>query len=133
MRWLWGGHGPSLNFDKFAELVFASDPNVVSVCVVDDQYKVLGLVIRKGARIYTTEENIRNYISLAASIVVDSFAKREHDLGILRLVTARYDKFVLSFAPVKEKLVVLGFDPNVVTPLAAKALEVIREASSFLE
>lgn len=122
-----------MNFDKFAELVFASDPNVVSVCVVDDRYKVLGLMIRKGARIYTTEENIRNYISLAASIIVDSFAKREHDLGILRLVTARYDKFVLSFAPVKDKLVVLGFDPNAVTPLVAKALELIQAASSFLE
>ncbi len=101
-----------MDFDKFAERVFESDPTIVSVGVVDDRCSVVGLALRKEARIYASDEYIQNYVSLAAPIVVQTFARREKDLGRLQLVTARYERFVLCFSSRKERVIVLGFDPE---------------------
>jgi len=121
-----------MDLKRYSEHVFLSDPDVVSVCVVDERYEMLGLFVREGLGIYASEEYIRQYISITAPLVVEAFKKRERDLGTLGVVVVRYEKFVLSISPVQDKIVILGFRPSVVFPFAERLSRIINEPSSTL-
>lgn len=122
-----------LNFGNFAERVLASDPNISWVGLVDNEYKVVGLEVRKGATVYSPEESIRQFFSIVAPLVVDTFARREQILGTLEGVTAKYEKRVLFFGPLEGKVVILSFEPNVTVPLISQAAQTVRKAASMLD
>jgi hypothetical protein len=122
-----------LNFSKFAESIFASDPNISWVGVVDDKYDVLGLEIRKGGTVYSPEESIRQFFSIVAPLVVDAFVRREHILGKLEGVTVKYEKRILIFGRLEGKTVILSFEPNVTLRFMNQAIETITKAASLLD
>lgn len=117
---------------KLADQVFASDENITLLCVVDNQYKLLGLKIREGRSTYATEESIRDYVSIAAPIVVEAFAKREQFLGHVEGVLCKYEKRLLLFCPMGERIVVLGFEPKAETVLVDRAVAILKEVSALL-
>jgi hypothetical protein len=122
-----------LNFSKFAEQVFKSDPNISWVGVVDYEYKVLGLEVRKGGTVYSPEESIRDFFSLVAPIVVDAFGRRQHILGSLEGITAKYEKRIIFMGPLEGKVVILSFEPNVTLQFMSRARETITQAASLLD
>jgi len=112
--------------------MFNADPLIVFVGLLDDQCNVVGLEIREGYHVMSSKESISDYISTAAPIVVGSFVRRQQIWGNLTAVMAKHEKRIVVYSPLKEQIVVAGFDPQAPTPILNRTVENIKNASNKL-
>ena len=105
-----------MNLDKFAQEAFAHEPKLRYVGIVDGSYHVLLSRMRDGVQSLTNDEQDRNYLQLMPQIIVEAVEKMQPWLGKVDSVTARYEKLLYVFFRAEDKVQLLSFEPEVVTP-----------------
>ena len=120
-----------MNVEKFAEEVFRKDNRIRYVGIVDNEFHILFSKMREGVQSLTTEEQEQNFIQLMPPIIVDAVEKMSPLLGKFDNVTVRYEKVVLVFFRMKNVVVTLSFDPNVMRPFMSSLSESMRMLESL--
>jgi hypothetical protein len=85
---------------------------------------------REGAKLYSEPEMIRNFMTLAAQLVVNNLEEAKPVLGAITSVLVRFDKRVFVFSRLDGYLVVVGLDVNVRTQLPDLVAKLIRTAAA---
>jgi hypothetical protein len=120
-----------MNVEKFAEEAFRKDNRIRYVGIVDNEFHILFSKMREGVQSLTTEEQEQNFIQLMPPIIVDAVEKMSPLLGKFDNVTVRYEKVVLVFFRMKNVVVTLSFDPNVMRPFMSSLSESMRMLESL--
>jgi hypothetical protein len=106
------------------------DNRIVFVGVVNSLYKVRYSSFREGAQLLAKPDAIRNFMAIAPRIVIDELEKRKPLLGPIRSVLVRYEKRVFMFVHVEDCVIVIGFKPEVVTPLMSSIVRFIENTAT---
>lgn len=120
-----------MNLEKFAEEAFRKDNRIRYVGIVDNEFHILVSKMREGVQSLTTEEQERSFVQLMPPIIVDAVEKLQPLLGKLDNVTVRYEKLLLVLFHMKDLVVTLSFDANVMTPFMSSLSEPMRMLESL--
>lgn len=119
-----------VDFEQLVQGLIRFDDKIVFVGVVDSLYKVRHSSFREGAKLLAKPEVILNFMSLAPRIVVDELEKRKPWLGPIKSVLVRYEKRVFMFVHLEDCVVVIGFQPEVSTPLTSSIVRFIENTAT---
>jgi hypothetical protein len=99
------------------ETLFKLDNGIRFVAILNHRYDLLESRRRQGVASITPSQADRDFMSLAAPLMMSAAEKFQPFCGVIRRVTVRYDKVLLVFYSTTAHLVILSLGPQ-----AAQAL-----------
>ena len=96
-----------------ADVIFGLDKRIRYVAILNHQYDLLESKMREGTTSLTPAQTDREFMTIAAPVMVDAAEKLKHFCGSMRRVVVRYDRVLLVFYRTLVNLVVLSLEPSV--------------------
>ena len=101
------------NIKEIAENIFKLDKRIRYVAILNHQYDLLESRMREGVSSLTPAQTDRDFMTVAAPLIVDAAEKLRPFCGAIRRLAVRYDKVLLVFYRTTLHLVVLSLEPQV--------------------
>jgi hypothetical protein len=102
-----------LDIKEITENIFKLDKRIRYVAILNPRYDLLESKMRKGVSSLTPAQTDRDFIRMAAPLMVDSAEKLRPFCGTMRRLTVRYDKVFLAFYRTAAHLLILSLEPQV--------------------
>jgi hypothetical protein len=102
-----------LDIKEITESVFKLDKRIRYVAILNPRYDLLESKMREGVSSLTPAQTDRDFIRMAAPLMVDSAEKLRPFCGTMRRLTARYDKVFLALYRTAAHLLILSLEPQV--------------------
>jgi hypothetical protein len=101
------------NIKEITENIFKLDKRIRYVAILNHQYDLLESRMREGVSSLTPAQTDRDFMTVAAPLIVDAAEKLRPFCGAIRRLAVRYDKVLLVFYRTTVHLVVLSLEPQV--------------------
>jgi hypothetical protein len=95
------------------ENILKLDKRIRYVAILNHKYDLQGSRMREGVASLTPAQTDRDFMKIAAPLMVDAAEKLRPFCGAIRRVAVRYDKVLLVFYRTAAHLVVLSLEPQV--------------------
>jgi hypothetical protein len=102
-----------LDIKEITENIFKLDKRIRYVAILNPRYDLLESKMREGVSSLTPAQTDRDFIRMAAPLMVDSAEKLRPFCGTMRRLTVRYDKVFLAFYRTAAHLLILSLEPQV--------------------
>src|SRR5208282_6086467 len=119
-----------MDWNEFAEYVFATDPLIRYVGVVDNQYRLILSKDRPGVVPFVSDETDRRFMPIAPPIILEAVEKLESFVGNLEGVVARYEKLVFAFFRYDDHSIILTAEAKIETRFITEVSRALKELSS---
>jgi len=90
-----------LDAKQITERIFKLDGRIRYLAILNHQYDLLESKMREGISSLTPPQTDRDFMTIAAPVMVDAAEKLRPFCGIVRRVTVRYDRPSRTFAKVE--------------------------------
>ena len=101
------------NIKEVTENIFKLDKRIRYVAILNHQYDLLESRMREGVSSLTPAQTDRDFMTVAAPLIVDAAEKLRPFCGAIRRLAVHYDKVLLVFYRTTVHLVVLSLEPQV--------------------
>lgn len=98
---------------EITENIFKLDKRIRYVAVLNHHYDLLDSRMREGVASLTPVQTDRDFMTMAAPLMVGAAEKLRPFAGAIRRVAVRYDKVLLVFYWTTAHLVILSLEPQV--------------------
>ncbi len=98
---------------EITENIFKLDKRIRYVAILNPRYDLLESKMRGGVSSLTPAQTDRDFIRMAAPLMVDSAEKLRPFCGAMRRLTVRYDKVFLALYRTAAHLLILSLEPQV--------------------
>jgi hypothetical protein len=112
---------------SIADTIFELDKRIRYVAILNHQYDLLESKMREGITSLTPAQADREFMTIAAPVMVGAAEKLKPFCGTIRRVAVRYDRVLLVFYRTLVNLVVLSLDPSVDETLLDKIGNSVRQ------
>ena len=102
-----------LDVKEVIESVFRLDKRIRYVAILNPRYDLLGSRMREGVSSLTPTQTDRDFIRVAAPLMIDSAEKLRPFCGSMRRLTVRYDKVFLALYRTAAHLLIISLEPQV--------------------
>jgi hypothetical protein len=102
-----------LDIKEITENIFKLDKRIRYVAILNPRYDLLESKMREGVSSLTPAQTDRDFIRLAAPLMIDSAEKLRPFCGSMRRLTVRYDKVFLVLYRTAAHLLILSLEPQV--------------------
>ena len=102
-----------LDLKETTENIFKLDKRIRYVAILNHQYDLLDARMREGVSSLTPAQTDRDFMTIAAPLMVDAAEKLRPFCGAIRRMAVRYDKVLLVFYRTTAHLVILSLEPQV--------------------
>ena len=93
-----------------ADVIFGLDKRIRYVAILNHQYDLLESKMREGTTSLTPAQTDREFMTIAAPVMVGAAEKLKPFCGSMRRVVVRYDRVLLAFYRTLVNLVVLSLE-----------------------
>ena len=101
-----------LDVKEITDSIFKLDKRIRYVAILNHQYGLVESRMREGVASLTPAQTDRDFMTLAAPLMVGSAEKLRPFCGAIRRLAVRYDKVLLVFYRTAAHLVVLSLEPH---------------------
>jgi hypothetical protein len=102
-----------LDMKQVAENIFKLDKRIRYVAILNPKYDLLESKMREGVSSLTPAQTDRDFMKMAAPLMIDSAEKLRPFCGSMRRLTVRYDKVFLAMYRTAIHLLILSLEPQV--------------------
>jgi hypothetical protein len=102
-----------LDIKEVTENIFKLDNRIRYVAILNPNYDLLESRMREGVSSLTPAQTDRDFMKIAAPLMIGSAEKLQPFCGAVRRLTVRYDKVFLSLYRTTAHLVILSLEPQV--------------------
>ena len=102
-----------LDIKEVTESVFRLDKRIRYVAILNPKYDLLGSRMREGVSSLTPTQTDRDFIKIAAPLMIDSAEKLRPFCGSMRRLTVRYEKVFLALYRTAAHLLIISLEPQV--------------------
>ena len=102
-----------LDIKEVAENIFKLDKRIRYVAILNPRYDLLESKMRGGVSSLTPAQTDRDFMKMAAPLMIDSAEKLRPFCGAMRRLTVRYDKVFLALYRTALYLLILSLEPQV--------------------
>jgi hypothetical protein len=102
-----------VDFKEVTETIFKLDKRIRYVAILNPRYDLLGSRMREGVASLTPAQTDRDFMKMAAPLMIDSVEKLRPFCGAMRRLTVRYDKVFLALFRTAAHLIILSLEPQV--------------------
>jgi len=102
-----------LDMKPVAENIFKLDKRIKYVAILNPKYDLLESKMREGVSSLTPAQTDRDFMKMAAPLMIDSADKLRPFCGSMRRLTVRYDKVFLAMYRTAIHLLILSLEPQV--------------------
>jgi hypothetical protein len=102
-----------LDIKEVTESIFKLDKRIRYVAILNPRYDLLESRMREGVSSLTPAQTDRDFMKMAAPLIVDSAEKLRPFCGAMRRLTVRYDKVFLALYRTTAHLLILSLEPQV--------------------
>ena len=102
-----------LDMKPVAENIFKLDKRIRYVAILNPKYDLLESKMREGVSSLTPAQTDRDFMKMAAPLMIDSAEKLRPFCGSMRRLTVRYDKVFLAMYRTAIHLLILSLEPQV--------------------
>jgi len=102
-----------LDMKQVAENIFKLDKRIRYVAILSTKYDLLESKMRAGVSSLTPAQTDRDFMKMAAPLMIDSAEKLRPFCGSMRRLTVRYDKVFLAMYRTAIHLLILSLEPQV--------------------
>ncbi len=102
-----------LGLKEVTENIFKLDKRIRYIAILNHQYDLLESRMREGVASLTPAQTDRDFMTIAAPLMVGAAEKLRPFCGAIRRVAVRYDKVLLVFYWTTAHLVILSLEPQV--------------------
>lgn len=102
-----------LDMKPIAENIFKLDKRIRYVAILNPKYDLLESKMREGVSSLTPAQTDRDFMKMAAPLMIDSAEKLRPFCGSMRRLTVRYDKVFLAMYRTAIHLLILSLEPQV--------------------
>ena len=110
-----------------AENIFKLDKRIRYVAILNPRYDLLESKMRDGVSSLTPAQTDRDFMKMAAPLMIDSAEKLRPFCGAMRRLTVRYDKVFLALYRTALYLLILSLEPQVDQPLLDEIGNAVRK------
>ena len=96
-----------------ADTIIGLDKHIRYVALLNHQYELIESKMREGTASLTPAQTDREFMTIAAPLMVGAAEKLKPFCGAIRHVTVRYDRVLLVFYRTLVHLVILSLDPTI--------------------
>lgn len=105
---------------RLADELFALDPRVRYVAVLDRNHKLVESRMRTSVHTLTGEEYDKKFMRSVPPLVLDILAQLEVQVGPLSHISIQYEKVDLVFFPLNTQILALSLEPGPLEPILRK-------------
>ncbi len=102
-----------LALKEVTDSIFKLDERIRYIAILNHQYDLLESRMREGVASLTPAQTDRDFMTIAAPLMVGAAEKLRPFCGAIRRVAVRYDKVLLVFFWTTAHLVILSLEPQV--------------------
>lgn len=102
-----------LDLKEVTENIFKLDKRIRYIAILNHQYDLLDSRMREGVASLTPAQTDRDFMTMAAPLMVGAAEKLRPFCGAIRRVAVRYDKVLLVFYWTTAHLVILSLEAQV--------------------
>ncbi len=102
-----------LALKEVTDSIFKLDKRIRYIAILNHQYDLLESRMREGVASLTPAQTDRDFMTIAAPLMVGAAEKLRPFCGAIRRVAVRYDKVLLVFFWTTAHLVILSLEPQV--------------------
>ncbi len=102
-----------VDIKEITENIFKLDKRIRYVAILNPRYDLLESKMREGVSSLTPAQTDRDFIRMAAPLMIDSAEKLHPFCGAMRRLTVRYDKVFLALYRTAAHLLMLSLEPQV--------------------
>lgn len=102
-----------LDLKEVTDNIFKLDKRIRYVAVLNHKYSLLESRMREGVTSLTPAQTDRDFMTIAAPMIVGAAEKLQPFCGAIRRVAMRYDKVLLVFYRTAAHLVILSLEAQV--------------------
>jgi hypothetical protein len=107
--------------------IFELDKRIRYVAILNHQYDLLDSRMREGTPSLTPAQADRDFMTIAAPLMVGAAEKLKPFCGTIKRVTVRYDRVLLVFYRTAAHLVIISLEPKVEQVLLDKIGDSVRK------
>jgi len=105
--------GRMLDIKEVTENIFKLDNRIRYVAILNPRYDLLESRMREGVSSLTPAQTDRDFMKMAAPLMIDSAEKLRPFCGGMRRLTIRYDKVFIAMYRTTLHLLILSLETNV--------------------
>jgi hypothetical protein len=109
------------------ENIFKLDKRIRYVAILNPKYDLLESKMRDGVSSLTPAQTDRDFMKMAAPLMIDSAEKLRPFCGAMRRLTVRYDKVFLALYRTAAHLLVISLEPQVDQALLDQIGDAVRK------
>jgi len=102
-----------VDIKEIIENIFKLDKRIRYVAILNPRYDLLESKMREGVSSLTPAQTDRDFMRMAAPLMIDSAEKLRPFCGVMRRLTVRYDKVFLVLYRTAAHLLILSLEPQV--------------------
>lgn len=122
-----------LDIGAVTESIFKLDKRIRYVAILNPRYDLLESRMREGVPSLTPAQTDRDFMKMAAPLMIDSAEKLRPFCGALRRLTVRYDKVFLSLYRTTAHLIILSLEPQVDQALLDQIGDTVKKLELVVE
>jgi hypothetical protein len=116
-----------LDIKEVIESVFRLDKRIRYVAILNPKYDLLESRMREGVSSLTPAQTDRDFMKIAAPLMIDSAEKLRPFCGAMRRLTVRYDKVFLALYRTAAHLLIISLEPQVDQALLDQIGDAVRK------
>ncbi len=105
---------------RLVDDLFALDPRVRYVALLDRNHKLVESRMRSSVASFTPETYDRKFMGSVPPIIVDTLSQLELQCGPLSHVSVQYQKVDLVFLPFNNQIIAISLEPGPLEPILRK-------------
>jgi len=109
------------------ENIFKLDKRIRYVAILNPTYDLLESKMREGVSSLTPAQTDRDFMKMAAPLMIDSAEKLRPFCGAMRRLTVRYDKVFLALYRTAIHLLIISLEPQVDQALLDQIGDAVRK------
>ena len=109
------------------ENIFKLDKRIRYVAILNPKYDLLESKMREGVSSLTPAQTDRDFMKMAAPLMIDSAEKLRPFCGAMRRLTVRYDKVFLALYRTAAHLLIISLEPQVDQTLLDQIGDAVRK------
>ena len=102
-----------LDIKEVTESIFKLDKRIRYVAILNPKYDLLESKMREGVSSLTPAQTDRDFMKMAAPLIVGSAEKLRPFCGAMKRLTVRYDKVFLALYRTAAHVLILSLEPQV--------------------
>ncbi len=116
-----------LSLKEVTESIFKLDKRIRYIAILNHHYDLLESRMREGVASLTPAQTDRDFMTLAAPLMVGAAEKLRPFCGTIKRLAVRYDKVLLVFHWTTAHLVILSVEPQVEEALLDEIGKTVRK------